>query len=139
MKENPNNLNKLRVFFAIIYFLISLIIIYFFKNKMFYFKVPENSWNYYRLLWCCSASALGFSAIAFILRNHEKSPLPEYLTHYPFQLLAIATLVFSLLHIFDATSGYLFYYLSFSLCFTFSFLVDNYRGFIKSIINGFSK
>lgn len=46
----------------------------------------------------------------------------------------MTTLVFGGLHIFDVTSGYLFYYLSFGLCFTLGYLVDSYWSFTKGIV-----
>jgi len=101
---------------------------------MFYFEVELKSWNFYRLIWCYSGSSLGFAVIALTWRHVEQSPLPEYLTHYPFQLLAISTLVFGGLHLFDVTRGYIFYYLSFGLCFTLGYLVDSYWSFVKAVI-----
>ncbi len=127
-------INKLRVFFSIFYFLIAIALILFFRDKIFYFQSLENSWNIYRLIWCYSGSALGFAFIALTWRHVKKSPLPEYLTHYPFQLLAISTIVFGGLHLFEITSGYLFYYFSFGLCFTLGYLADSYWSFFSAVI-----
>jgi len=132
-------LNKARVAFSIIYLMIAVALFLFFRKSIFYFKVPKDTWNFPRFIWCCVSVSLGFSAIAFGLRYHDRSPLPEYFTHYPFQLLAMATLVYSLLQIFEATSGYLFYYLSFSICFTLGYMIDQYWGFFKALIEKVGK
>ena len=132
--KSDRKINKKRVGCSIVYFVISIILFSIFRRDIFYFAVPEDSWNVPRFIWCISSVSLGFSGVAFALRYHDRTPFPEYFTHYPFQLLAMATLVFSALHIFDATSGYLFYYLSFSLCFTMGFMVDRYWGFVESLI-----
>ena len=128
-------LNRPRVFFAFIYFLISLILLFIsYKNDVFYLNIPTSSYNFIRFVWCISFVSMGFSGIAFQLRYHYRSPLPEYLTRYPFLLLVIASMVFSGLHIFKATSGYLFYYLSASLGFTFGYMIDRYWEFVLTLI-----
>lgn len=136
---SDKKINTARVCCAIAYFIVSLLPFIVYRKELFYFTVPDESWNYLRFLWCLSAISLGFSLIAFAFRRIAKSPFPEYITHYPLQLIAMATLVFSVLHIFEATSGYLFYYLSFSLCFTMGFMVDRYWGFVQSLINRLGK
>ncbi len=108
---SEKELNKSRLGCSIVYFGISIILFLVFRKEIFYFIVPVNSWNIPRFIWCISAVLLGFSGLAFKLRFRNISPFPEYITHYPFQLLSMAALVFAVLHIFDATSGYLFYYL----------------------------
>ena len=132
-------INWLRIFFSIIYFCASIILFLIFRDNIFYFEIPKNSWNFYRLIWCYCSVSLGFALVAFAFMYHESSPLPKYLTHYPLQLLVMATLVYSILQIFPATSGYLFYYLSFSLCFTLGFMVDRYWGIIESIVGKLGK
>jgi len=127
------------VVFSILYAIVALTLFGIFRDTMFYFKAEENSWNIYRFIWCCVGVSLGFAAIALGLRCHPRSPLPEYLTHYPLQLVAMAALAFGGLHIFDATSGYLFYYLSFGLCFTLGYLVDSYWSFIMRVVGRANK
>lgn len=132
-------INWARVVFSIIYAIVAIGLFLIFRDTMFYFKAEDNSWNIHRFIWCCIAVSLGFAAIAFGLRHHTRSPLPEYLTHYPFQIVAMAALVFGSLHIFEATSGYLFYYLSFGLCFTLGYLVDSYWSFIMTVVGRANK
>ncbi len=127
-------INTARLWFSIGYFAVALTLIFIFRNDIFYFDVKENTWNIYRFIWCYSAVFIGFATVAFELRYHSRPPFAKYLAHYPFQLLAMATLVFGGLHIFDVTSGYLFYYLSFGFCFTLGYLVDSYWSFVKTAI-----
>lgn len=136
---SEKKINKARLIFSIAYFVLSIILFLIFRKHIFYFVVPSDSWNIPRFIWCISSVLLGFSCVAFRFRRHDKTPLPEYITHYPLQLLAMATLVFAVLHIFDATSGYLFYYLSFSICFTMGYMVDKYWGFVESLIKKVGK
>ena len=142
MSENNQTvkvINRSRVWFSIMYALIALVFFIIFDDKMFYFNVQENSWNIYRFVWCCIAVSLGFAVIAFSTRFNPRSPIPEYIFHYPPQLIAMATLVFSALHIFQATSGFIFYYLSFGMCFTLGYLVDSYWTFVVTIIGRSNK
>ncbi|MFC1538738.1 hypothetical protein ACFL6H_04880 [Candidatus Latescibacterota bacterium] len=129
-----------RIFFAIIYFLGPIIIVFIYRNEIFYISVSCNPYNLYRLLWCICSSFFGFSIVAIKLRiagkdaedNAKTKAFPTYLIYYPFILLMMASLVFSILHIFNKTSGFIFYSMSFSLCFILSFLVDD---FFRLIIN----
>lgn len=132
-------INKARVLFSIAYLAIAIILFLLFRKRIYYFDVPAEFWNIPRFIWCISSVTFGFSLVAFALRFHNRTPFPEYVTYYPFQLVAMATLVFSVLHIYEATSGYLFYYLSFSMCFTMGFMVDKYWEIIESLIGKFGK
>jgi len=133
-QENKKDINKSRIFFSILYFLLPIVLVPLFWTDMVYPQALQNSWNLGRFFWCCLCSSFGFSGIAFHFRRNEKSPFPEYVSHYPFQLLAMSALIFSLLHLLERTSSYLFYYLSGSLCFTLGFMADSYWVFIKAII-----
>jgi len=132
--SEPKTVNWRRVLFSILYFLLAIGLVLYFRDNMFFFQPDETSWNFYRFIWCIASVSLGFSTLAFNLRHISRNPMPEYVTHYPLQLIAVATLVFGTLHIFEATRGYLFYYLSFSLCFTLGYLVDSYWSFVLTII-----
>lgn len=130
-KYNLNHL--LRVIFAIFYYLLSILLVTHFKTKIFYFQVLKDSWNFYRFIWCFASSSFGFANIALISRKNDNSPLPQYLTYYPLQLLASSALIFSFLHFSEKTSGFLFYYLSFPLCFILGYLVDRIWEILLSI------
>ena len=132
---SSKRVNKWRVSFAGLYFVLGVVLILVFRDKMFYTNTKLDGFeNIYRLIWCLSITSVGFAAIAFVHRHLEKSPLPEYLLHYPFQLGAMASLIFGILHIFEATSGYQFYFISGGLCYTLGYLVDSYWAFIMAVI-----
>lgn len=137
--SNGNKVNIKRLCFTLLYFALAGVLIFIFRNDMFYFEVQKNSWNIYRFIWCFSAAALGFFVVALSYIRLSVSPWPGYAIHYPLQLLAISSLVFGGLHLFEATKGYLFYYFSFGLCYTLGYLVDSYWSFIKMVIKRSSK
>ena len=134
-EERKKPINVWRVVFSAAYFLVFALLLLIFWTKMVYLDPSKNSWNLYRFVWCLAFTSFGFSSVAFYFRRHAPSPFPQYLIQYPFQLGAMAALVFSILHIFQSTGGYVFYYLSSSVCFTLGFLVDEYFGMFKSIVS----
>ena len=75
----------------------------------------------------------------FQLRFDQRSPLPSYLVYYPVLLAVISAIIFSILHIFESTSGFVFYYFSFSLCFILSYLVDQFWNIITRIVSSAAK
>ncbi|MHA1336271.1 MAG: hypothetical protein ACTSPW_11075 [Promethearchaeota archaeon] len=134
------NITKVwRIIFSIIYATCAILIFFINKEKIFYIKPIIDSYNWYRFLWCLSGSLLGFSVLSFHIRNHPLSPFPSFLTYYPFLLIMISAIVFSVCHLFDKTSGFVFYYISFPICFTLGYLVDNYWNFLTSLIKLKSK
>lgn len=133
------DINYTKVSFSIGYLLLGIAIIYFFHEKIFYTVVQNDSYNFYRFIWCLSSSAIGFSFLVFQLRFDLRSPLPSYLVYYPVLLIVISAIIFSILHIFKNTSGFVFYYFSFSLCFILSYLVDQFWDIITTIVSRFAK
>jgi hypothetical protein len=134
MTEQKKKINGWRIFFAFIYFVLPIIVAWLLSDKLFYLTEKKDIESLYRLLWCYLCSMWGFALIAFYWRHVTVSPFPEYLTHYPVMLLVIASLVFSITHLFDRTTGYLFYYVTFAPCFILSFLVDEFWTIIRSIL-----
>ena len=133
-QESARTINSKRVWCSIAYLLISISIFIIRRNSIFYLDPTTGIYNIDRLLWCFSASFFGFSILAFSLRYHPKTPFPKYLSYYPFILIVISTLVFSGCHLFDKTSGFVFYYLSFAFCFVLSFIVDQFWDIVRSLI-----
>ena len=122
MKNTENKSYVLpRIIFSLIYLSLSFLFILIKIKTMFYIEIKPNSFNIDRFYWCVSCSLFGFGILALHLRDHQKNPCPSYIIYYPFLLLMMASLVFSVLHIFNQTSGFVFYYLSFSVCFILSF------------------
>ena len=124
--NTTNNINWTRVIFSVVYFLLGFLTIYILRDNIFYLLAKKDSYNIYRFYWCLSSSAIGFAVIVLRTIYHPKSPFPTYITYYPFILVLISTLVFSVLHLFESTSGFVFYYFSFSLCFMLSYLIDKF-------------
>ncbi len=123
-----------RILFIIIYLIISILIVNFRFDHMFYIDPSIVETNFDRYLWCVSSAFFGFSFLSFQLRNHPNSPFPSYLTYYPFLLFVISTFVFSICHIFENTGGFVFYYLSFFISFVLGYLVDDFWEIIRSLI-----
>jgi len=132
---NSEKINWWRVYCAIFYFVLGILLIYIFRDDIFYPDVDITTWNIYRYIWCLASSCMGFASIALVLRKIKDNPFPAYVTHYPLQLLAMSALIFAVLHLSTRTSGFVFYYLSFALCFTLGYLVDSYWSFVSSILD----
>ena len=142
-EQSENKINIKRVFSFICFGIIGGLIIYIRFDNMFYLKANIDTYNPDRFGWCLASSCFGFSFLASQFIRNEKSPLPLYITHYPFKLIVISALVFSACHLFEASSGFVFYYLSFALCFILSYLVDYFWilifDFIKRLLNKMEK
>jgi hypothetical protein len=135
-EQSEMKINKTRIYYSVGYFILGILIICWrlrFDN-LFYLKVEIDSYNYDRLWWCLASSCIGFAALAFRLRYNPKPPFPNYIYYYPFMLIVISALVFSACHLFEASSGFVFYSLSFALCVILSFLVDRFWHLCISII-----
>jgi len=128
-----------RIIFTIIYFVLAVLIVIIWNQKIFYLSVISDSYNLYRYLWCISCSSFGFSVLSFHVRTHPNSPFPSFITYYPVLLFVISALVFSICHLFEATSNFVFYYLSFGLCFAMGYLIDNFWTILSSLIKKGSK
>ena len=121
-----------RLFFSIIYFTLSILIIILFHSKIFYLT-PQETYNFFRFLWCISCSCLGFSILAFQLSITQPNPkfgpyistIPSYITYYPFLLIMVSCLIFSIFNSIVATNGYIFYYATFGTCSIVGYFVDN--------------
>ena len=134
-----NKLNWKRIVFSIIYAGLSISLIILLHQKIFYFEEEVSSWNLYRFLWCLCCTSLGFSAIAFHWRHKETSPYPEYITLYFPLIIVISSLIFGLLHLLERATGFIFYYLSGSLCFTLGFFIDSYKQLLNSFLEQWGK
>lgn len=130
-------INRHRFGFGIFFILLSIAIVilwtYYFDFEMYYPNVKKDSFNLGRFLWCVSSSFFGFSILAIQGMYNQKSPYLLYTTYYPSILLVISCLVFSIIHLFDKSSSFIFYYLSFAFCFILSFLVDSFWAIIISL------
>lgn len=140
-QNEKNKLNVHRVAMSVVYYLlfcILLVLLYKKREQAFYHSVADDSWNFYRYLWSLAWAVAGFASIALRLRCHPKLPYPEYITHYPMQLAAMAAIVFGVLHIFENTSNFVYYYLSAAMCFTLGYAVDSYWSYVKGLLKRLS-
>lgn len=124
-----------RVFFSFVYLAIAASIVYFRRNEIFYLEPQLGSYQFDRFLWCLSISFLGFSVLVFQLWHHPQSTFPSYVTYYPAMLVAQSAPVFSISHLFTASSGFAFYYLSFAICLILAVQIDNFWSLISSIVS----
>lgn len=121
--EKTKKVNCHRFILAIILFLISIVPVLLLRKRIFDLPLNET-YHFYKFLWCFFSACTGLSAIAFYHRHEEESPWLKYITYYIPLIIAIASFVFGILHLWKETQGFVFYYLSGSLCFFFGFFVD---------------
>ena len=150
-------LEPVRLLFAMAYLLSAF---YIYKNYLslinngvptFILDIKNADQHWARFLWCIVCSLVGFSLILFQIGFRRKAIEKEsgkilnvafrsYISHHLFVLIVIASLGFSLSSMLTAnfTHGYLFYYLSFSICTILSYLNDQFFGIFVSIFSIFS-
>ena len=131
---DKKKINKKRLLCAALYLLAGVVIIYSRRDTLFYQNPSPVSYNFDRYIWCLGSSFIGFSVLAYQLRHIEQTPFPEYFTYYPVVLAVISALIFSACHLFQQTSGFVFYYLSSSGCIILSFLVDSFFSLLTSLV-----
>jgi hypothetical protein len=118
--------DKHRIMWAVGYLVVAFLIILIYNKQIFYLDSNKSTYDFFRFLWCIVSSFLGFFAVACKIAFDGKSSSPNlrYATYYPLLLIAISCISFSALSIFRTTSGYIFYYASFAVCFILAFRVD---------------
>jgi hypothetical protein len=132
---NRNNWVWLYILIGVVINII-LVILQLRHQKVFCDESAMTGYSYFfRFLWCLSFVCFGFATIAFYWRKNEGSPWPKYATQYPLQILITASMVSGLLHFWERTSGYPFYYLSSSTCFILGFLVDYHWHLVRLLID----
>ena len=84
----------------------------------------------YRLLWVLPFAFIGFSCLAFVVSiihdGHDK-PWSSYIFNYFPRLIALSLLIFSVLHLFEASSGIVYYYFSSGLALYFGFKIETFK------------
>ncbi len=131
--ETQKEVNRIRVFASVLYLAIAGGLVFFRFQEMVYLE-PQAGYQFDRYLWCISASCFGFAFLSVQHWYNSKSPVLKYTLYYPVLLFVISALVFSIVHMFEASRGFVFYYLSFSMCFILGFLVDQFWDFVLSIV-----
>ena len=123
-----------RVGFTCIYIAIALSLLMIFRDRMFYILRIDDFNDWPRFIWCIVGSCAGFALIASQSRFEQVLPYNSYILYYPPMLLVFSSFVYSLLSIFPATSGHIFYYASFPFSFILAFLIDRFWNIIEEII-----
>lgn len=125
-----------RIILGVIFFAFGLFIIIFLRDRIFYLgerndllfdsRYPSDVNDWPRFAWCGAISLMGFGFAAVQSRFSEKLPYFSYAFFYPFPLLLITCLGYSILSLNSLTRGHVFYPLSFALCGTLSAMIDKY-------------
>lgn len=128
-KLNISDYRRIRWFFWILILNLLLIVVFFCNdNKVFYLNEINNFGNIYRFFWVLPFSFIGFSLLAFHVARKgltsDTRPWLSYIFNYFPRLLAISLIIFSVLHLFGSTSGYLYYFLSAGLGLYLGYNID---------------
>ena len=132
-----------RIFFAVFFFSLGMLLLVHFKEQIFYLDERNyllfdskyklsNDWP--RFIWCAGCSLMGFGFAATQSRFSEKLPFFPYLFFYPCILTLITSLGYSLSSLYPITRGHLFYPLSFAICGTLGYRIDDYKDFVKGFL-----
>jgi len=130
--EIPDH-RRFRWFFGILFFsLLSLIVLYLIKEKVFYSLAINGINNIYRFLWVLPFSFMGFSFLALGVSKQKGSkkldkPWSSYIFSYFPRLIAFSLIIFSVLHLFETTSGYIYYFFSAGLGLYLGYYTDRVR------------
>ena len=106
------------------------------------FMKKATSINVPRFFYCVAFSFIGFSVLLFKLSfkfnasqwNSGHGYIIYYLFSYLVFIFVLSSLAFSLLHLSEKTSSYLFYFLAAPISFTLAYLVDDYTNIAKEIM-----
>lgn len=98
------------------------------RDKIFYLEAINDFKNIYRLFWILPFTFMGFSFLAFLVAKKglspDTKPWQSYCFNYFPRLIALSLIIFSVLHLFDPTSGYLYYFLSSGLGLYLGYNID---------------
>ena len=116
-------------FWLLILGLLSLLFFYvFYKEEIFYLEAINGFGNTYRFFWVLPFSFMGFSFLAFHVSrkglSKDKRPWLSYIFNYTPRLFALSLIIFSVLHLFNSTSGYIYYFLSAGLGLYLGYNID---------------
>lgn len=109
--------------------LISILIIILICKEKFFYETSVISLNsIYRFLWVLPFLFMGFSFLALLVAKGGNSkndpPLLSYVFSYFSRLFALSLIIFSVLHLFESTSGYLYYSFSAGLGLYLGYNID---------------
>jgi MFS family permease len=132
--EKKQNINWKRFTVALVYLGFGVLILFLVgRESKFHLEVDKTALNLPRYFWCLGWAFVGFGAIVFRWVTSEKFCLLHYIFYFPILLGIISAIVFSVCHLSDKTSGFVFYYLSAGLSAFFSCFHENILGLILKI------
>ncbi len=103
-------------FWLLIIGLLYIIFVFIYKEKFLYINTINNFTNIYRFFWVLPFPFIGFSFLALLVARRKLSndtrPWISYCFNYFPRLIALSLIIFSVLHLFEITSGYLYYFFS---------------------------
>ncbi len=126
--------NYWKIPFIPVYLLLGYLI---YRNNLIYYPAHNSFADIPRLWGCIAFSFWGFAFLVGRSIWNRKTTFPlSYLWYYPIICCLGATLVFSGCHLFEKTSGHLFYFIAFPLSFISGNLVDSFWGIILHRLSG---
>ncbi len=131
---SSNSINIARIVAALPYALIPVFILLWRGAALFSVEPIPDSYNLDRLAWCILCSFSGFFLFSSLYWKNSESPFPKYIFYYPGILLVMSSLVFSICHLNEASSTFIFYPLSFSLCAILVTLSDKLLHLVPEIV-----
>lgn len=127
-KINIPDYRRFRWFFWILFLsLLSIFIFYLDKDNFFYLNAINGIGNIYRFFWILPFSFMGFSFLALLVSKgglSKDKPWLSYLFSYFPRLVAFSLIIFSILHLFKETSGYIYYFFSAGLGLYLGYNID---------------
>lgn len=134
----------------VIFFLISLvsmIVMLKLHNTFFYLTPPNNFHNWPRLVFAFVSVLLGFSFAIYLSSQHhipEKRPFSvfaSYFTKYLITTLVLSTIIFVIFSAINATSGYLYYFITAAVGIGIGYLIDLFaapHGTVLAVLQKFT-
>lgn len=123
---------RVRWFFWIFIFSLLVVILFFIYKDIFIYIEEINGFkNIYRFFWVLPFSFIGFSFLALLVAgrglSNDKRPWLSFVFNYFPRLIAMSLIIFSALHMFKESSGYLYYFFSAGLGLYLGYNIDRVK------------
>jgi hypothetical protein len=125
--------NFWRITFGILYFLVGFIGIISLLVAVL-FEPDLTNCYLYRFFWCVAGTFLGFGSVVLHFWRSENFSWLWFLLLRWIQIVVMSSLVFGILHLWEKSSGFLFFFLSAPLCYTLGFQADRFWGLLESLV-----
>ncbi|MGC9610612.1 MAG: hypothetical protein ABSE68_00050 [Minisyncoccia bacterium] len=128
-KLNIKDFRRFRWFFWILILSLLFLGYIFLNQEKFFYSSDINGDHYlYRFLWVLPFSFIGFASLILMAakngRVKDDAPWSSYVFSYFLRLIAFSLIIFSVLHIFESTSNYLYYFFSAGLGLYVGYKID---------------